>query len=164
MKANKQGQFSNYVIPLSHLEDDFASTHEAALKEGRVPPGKAKETNLPVLVRGFIKFLWFPVFICSSPILAGIATFGWQVVKWARTGVWAPMPAAAAFQFLGVHLSSVYSPKDWYGLARMGRLFLELPLSICLIMAGLILIIPLVNACESLSNYLSSRYGFRNNY
>jgi hypothetical protein len=164
MKANKQGQFSNYVIPLSHLEDDFASTHEGALKEGRVPPGKAKETNLPVLVRGFIKFLWLPVFISSAPILAGIATFGWQVVKWARTGFWTPMPVLVAFRFLGLDHSSVYSPKDWYGLARVGRWLLELPLSLCLIMAGLILVILLVNACESLSNYLSSKYGFRNNY
>jgi hypothetical protein len=164
MEADNKGNFSNYVIPLSLLENHFAFAHREASQEGRVPPRKIKETSLPILVRSFIWFLWLPVFLSTSPILAGIATFGWQVVKWTKTDIWTPVPVAFAFRFLGLDLSSVYSPKNWYGLAKIERLFLELPLSLCLIMAGLIMVITFVNISESFSNYLSSKYRLRNIY
>jgi hypothetical protein len=71
----------------------------------------------------------FVVLAYCAAILFAIAVISWQFLHWLKTGQWTPVPLLTAFQFFKIDLSSVYSPHNWFGLARVTQWILNLPLS-----------------------------------
>lgn len=67
------------------------------------------------------------VFFASIATFVGIV--GWQCIYWLRAGEWLPVPLSVVFDYFGIDLDDVYSPKNWIGLAKVAQWVLNLPLS-----------------------------------
>lgn len=84
---------------------------------------------------------------CLSSILI-IVTFllpigiiGVQVFSWLQTGVWYPLSIAiVAEAFYGYQFDYIYNATDWIGLAKVGKLIIEAPLSLMVFLFGWFLI------------------------
>jgi hypothetical protein len=68
-----------------------------------------------------------------------VGLLGYQCWHWLAFGEWRPLPTSMAFEYLEIDLTAIYAPESWFGLARVGRWMLELPLSITVPVAAFLL-------------------------
>lgn len=63
-------------------------------------------------------------------VLAGAGLLLWHCFNWLKSGFWAPIPARSAFDYFDMNLAFIFNPTEWFGLAKILRWLLELPLFI----------------------------------
>ena len=97
---------------------------------------------LKTLFRILLWIIGYPFFFVGlGTMLVGFGTVVLQVYKWLKTALWISIPFSKAFEYLHFDLGFVQVPKDWHGLAMTVQFILEGPLSVCLILGGLILLL-----------------------
>lgn len=81
--------------------------------------------------------------LAAALLLAGFCIPVYQGFLWLREGVWHPFQTGLAVQYFtadaGAFWNWVYQPKEWIGLSRIVLFILHIPLSIFLIVTGLLL-------------------------
>ncbi|MFP8833016.1 hypothetical protein ACLIJR_01965 [Hydrogenophaga sp. XSHU_21] len=68
--------------------------------------------------------------VCLACALWFFGLLGYQCWHWLAYGQWLPIPTSIAFEYLQIDLTPVYAPESWFGLARVCRWLLDLPLSV----------------------------------
>lgn len=99
----------------------------------RFSPAKAYATVLTVM-------LGIGVFL---PLLAAVGIFGYQVLCWARHGVWTVLSFTKFASWIGLPPATYFTPETWLGIAKAVQTIYRLPaalilfiLSVCVALVG----------------------------
>ena len=65
-----------------------------------------------------------------SAFLLGAGLLIWHSFNWLKSGYWYAIPARSVFAYFDANLSFIFNPTEWFGLAKILRWYLELPLFI----------------------------------
>lgn len=90
------------------------------------------------------------LWVMGLGFLGCVGLLGFQIYMWLYSGEWVPIPLAFVPAALGVNLNPIYEPQSWRGLAVLGELVLDLPLSLSLLLIGFAIGAFVVSIAEDL--------------